>query len=181
MSIVLLVAAAATPSLLAALSRARVIAAAREMASVMARLRAGAVASGRNLAMRLVPSAGGYAYSIYADGDGDGVRSSDIASGRDPRLAGPRDLRSRYQGAGFGLLDEAIPAVPPQRGVLRPGSDPVRFGRSDIITFTPRGTSSSGSLYISDGTRFVVAVVLYGGTGRIRTWRFDRLLWRWTR
>ena len=27
----------------------------------------------------------------------------------------------------------------------------------------------------------VYAVVLYGHTGRIRTWRFDRDLWRWTR
>ena len=81
----------------------------------------------------------------------------------------------------FGLLDAAIPEVPPAHGVLAPQSDPVRFGASDTITFTPGGTSSTGTLYISDGRESVQAVVLYGRTGRIRIWRFDRALWRWTR
>jgi hypothetical protein len=55
----------------------------------------------------------------------------------------------------------------------------VRFGVSDIVTFTPQGTASSGTLYVSDGRDTVFAVVLYGRTGRIRTWRFDRGAWRW--
>ena len=75
----------------------------------------------------------------------------------------------------------SIPEIPPGPGILMPGSDPVRFGRSDIITFTPRGTSSSGTLYVSDRDGTAVAVVLYGGTGRIRIWRFDRDRWLWSR
>ena len=75
----------------------------------------------------------------------------------------------------------AIPEVPPGSASLLPGGDPVRFGRSDIITFTPHGTSSSGTLYVSDGHSTVTAVVVYGGTGRLRLWRFDRDRWQWTR
>jgi Tfp pilus assembly protein FimT len=172
---------AAAPALFAALSRSRVTTAARELGQEMARLRSEAIVSRRSVAMRLTWSRGRYAYAFFADGDGDGVRSDDIASGRDPLIASGRDLASRYDGVDFGLLDVAIPEVPPGSGVLPPGSDPVRFGRSDIITFTPYGTSSSGTLYVSDGTSAVAAVVLFGGTGRIRTLRFDREIWSWRR
>jgi len=176
-----LCAAVSTPALLAALSRGRVVTAARELSQDMARLRSDAIASRRSVAMRLTWSQGRYVYAFYADGDGDGVRSDDIASGLDPLIGPGRDLASRYEGVDFGLLDVAIPEVPPGGGTLAATSDPVRFGRSDIITFTPHGTSSSGTLYVSDGAGVVAAVVLFGGTGRIRTWRFDRELWAWTR
>jgi len=173
--------AASAPALFAALSRSRVTAAARELGQEMARLRSEAIVSRRKVAMRLTWSAGRYAYAFYADGDGDGVRADDIAAGRDAPIGPGRDLASRYDGVDFGLLDVAIPEVPPGSGVLPPGSDPVRFGLSDIITFTPHGTSSSGTLYVSDGTSAVAAVVLFGGTGRIRTLRFDRDVWAWRR
>jgi hypothetical protein len=170
---------ASLPALASGLSRGRVAAAAREMAGEMARLRSEAIATRRRVALRIAWSGGRYVYTFHADGDGDGVRSDDIAAGRDPLLLGPRDLPSRHAGVDFGLLDAAIPEVPPARGVLAPQSDPVRFGASDIVTFTPWGTSSTGTLYVSDGRASVQAVVLYGRTGRIRIWRFDRALWRW--
>jgi len=173
--------AVATPALHAALSRGRVVAAARDLEQDMARLRSEAIAGRRDVAIRVRWSGGRYVYAFYADGDGDGIRSDDIAAGRDPLISAPRDLPSRYEGIDFGLSDVAIPEVPPGPGVLAPGADPVRFGISDIITFTPRGTSSSGTLYVSDGTATVAAVVLYGGTGRIRIWRFDRDRWLWSR
>jgi len=169
----------AIPALVAALSRSRVVAAGRELEQEMARLRSVAIASGGSVAMRLAWSEGRYVYSFFRDGDGDGIRADDIAAGRDVLIEGPRDLPSRYEGIDFGLIEISIPEVPPGTGVLPPAGDPVRFGRSDTITFTPRGTSSSGTLYVSDGRTSVVAVVLYGATGRIRICRFDRDLWRW--
>jgi hypothetical protein len=116
---------------------------------------------------------------VYADGDGDGIRADDIASGTDPVIEGERDLRSRYEGIDFGMLEQAIPDVPPQSGSLPPGSDPIRFGSADTVTFTPSGTASTGTLFISDGRDTVIAVVLYGRTGRIRTWRLDRSVEQW--
>ncbi len=181
LAVVGLLLATGAPALTRALSRARVAAAARELAAEMARLRSAAITSRRRVAMRFVSVGGRYVYTSYADGDGDGVRSDDIAQGRDPRIAGPRDLASRHTGIDLGFLDQPIPRVPPGAGVLLPGSDPVRFGPSDTISFTPRGTSSSGTLYVSDRRETVLAIVLYGHTGRIRVWRFDRRAWRWVR
>jgi hypothetical protein len=176
-----LMVSASTPALFAALSRARVAAAARELEQDLARLRAVAVATGRTQAMRLAWSGGGYSFAFYADGDGDGIRADDIAAGRDPRTGGPRDLRSRYEGVDFGLLDAAIPGVPPGGDALAPHSDPVRFGRSDTVSFTPRGSATPGTLYVSDGRSAVVAIVVYGGTGRIRMLAFERGCWCWRR
>lgn len=175
-----LLVAISVPALTAALSRHRVAAATRTLASELSRLRSEAITSRRRVAMRLIKEGDAYSYAFFSDGDGDGVRAADIETGQDPLLAGPRDLPSRFGGVDFGLLDVAIPDLPPRGGTLLPGDDPVRFGRSDIITFTPLGTASSGTLFVSDSRGMVMAVVVYGGTGRIRTWRFDRQAWRWT-
>jgi len=108
------------------------------------------------------------------------VRSDDIASGHDPLIGPGRDLASRYEGVDFGLLDVPIPEVPPGGGTLAAASDPVRFGRSDIITFTPHGTSSSGTLYVSDGAG--VSLRWFFSEGRADPdLGFDRDLWAWTR
>ncbi|MGH9797549.1 MAG: hypothetical protein ACRD5D_05265, partial [Candidatus Polarisedimenticolia bacterium] len=176
-----LLATVSAPAALERLARARVAAAGREIAMEMARLRAEAITGGRHTGLRLEWRGGSYRFAPHADGDGDGIRSEDAAAGIDPPLRPARDLRSRYAGIDFGLLDAAIPEVPPGTGALAPHSDPVRFGRSDIVSFSPRGTSSSGTLYISDGRRAVAAIVLYGGTGRIRVWSYDRHHGRWNR
>lgn len=169
----------AAPAFGDALARARAMAAAREMAGEMARLRAEAIATHRRVALRFVPVGARIVFTPYADGDGDGVGAADIAAGVDPPIGQERDLPTLFEGADFGLLDQAIPGIPPSGTPLVPGSDPVRFGASDIVTFTPQGTATSGTLYVSDGRDTVFAVVLYGRTGRIRTWRFDRGAWRW--
>jgi hypothetical protein len=150
------------------------------MISTMARLRGEAIAGHHVVGLRIVSAGGGRRYTLYADGDGDGLLTADIVAGIDPPLGPALDLPSRYEGVDFGLLDVAIPAIPPGGAPLLPGSDPVRFGASDIITFTPAGTASSGTLYVSDGRDNVYAVVLYGRTGRIRAWRYDRDAGRWT-
>ena len=170
---------ASAPLTAATLSRARVAAAAMEMAGSFARLRAQAIAEHRRVALRFTTGAGAPSFAVYADGDGDGVRSDDIALGRDPLLEAARDLPSRYEGIDFGLLDVAVPEVPPQSGAIPPGSDPIRFGSSDIVTFTPWGTATGGTVFVSDGRDTVCAVVLYRKTGRIRTYRLDRSAGRW--
>lgn len=162
-----------------ALSRARVVAATAEMGQTFARLRAEAIAEHRRVGLRFRTVAGRTTFAAYADGDGDGVRADDIANGTDPLLEPERDLPSRYEGIDFGLLPVAVPDVPPQSGALPPGTDPIRFGSTDTVTFTPSGTASTGTLFLSDGRDTVMAVVLYGHTGRIRTWRLDRSVGQW--
>ena len=51
-----------------------------------------AIRSGEYTAIRFEDGPRGPVFSVYRDGDHDGVRSVDIAAGRDPRLAGPFPL-----------------------------------------------------------------------------------------
>lgn len=175
-----LLVAASSPTLGAALARSRAQAAAREMIGTLTRLRGEAIARRHAVGLRITGAAGARRFVPYADGDGDGILTADILAGIDPPTGPALDLPSRYEGADFGLLDAAIPALPPGGPPLLPGSDPVRFGASDIVSFTPIGTASSGTLYITDGRDTVFAVVLYGRTGRIRSYRYDRAAGRWS-
>jgi len=64
--------------------------------------------------------------------------------------------------------------------VLHAGDDPVQFGGSDIVSFSPTGESSSGAIYLNrpgeraPGRRGVRAL------GPLRVWSFDPVqhLWR---
>jgi len=73
-----------------------------------------------------------------------------------------------------------FPEAPPGTDWLVAGDDPVRFGNSDLVSFTPVGSASSGTLYVTDGKRGLYAVVLFGPTARLRVWRFIPEERRWT-
>jgi Tfp pilus assembly major pilin PilA len=118
-------------------------------------------------------SDGEWVYRIYRDGNRNGIRRQDMADGIDVPVSEAVSVSEKYPGITFSILPEAgIPDLPPGEGALEPGGDPVRFG-SDMVAFSPSGKSSSGSLFLSDGKRFMSAVRLFGPTGRIRRYRFD--------
>jgi hypothetical protein len=122
--------------------------------------------------------ASGASYTLYRDGDGDGVLNRDIQTGVDPALTLPRPLQylSRMR---FGF--------PPGLRVRDPGSrrwmttlDPIRFNDSDLASFTPLGTSTSGSVYLTDGKRRLVAIRVFNRTGKVKiiAYDFDEEIWR---
>jgi prepilin-type N-terminal cleavage/methylation domain-containing protein len=113
-------------------------------------------------------------YSVYRDGNGNGVRSSDIASGADERIAGPFPLSGGAPGVRVGI-NPGVPSLPPETGLL--SGDPVRFGRSDILSFSPFGTATPGTFYLA-GDAAQAAVRVNGGSARVRLmlWRGGR--WR---
>jgi len=153
-------------------ARERLHAAGWETAILLRGLRQQSVSERTGLGLRFVRSGGIWSYSLYRDGNGNGIRTADILSGRDPRLRGPEDPGMQHVGIRFGLPEREVPQVPPGTGPILVPSDPVKFGGSDIIGFSPSGSISSGTLYLTDGRR-VLAVVVYGPTGRIRSFRFD--------
>ena len=115
-------------------------------------------------------SDGTWDYSVYVDGDYDGVRSRDIDRGIDVRVAGPHLLRSGAPGVRIGIRP-GVSKIPPQRGTLDP-ADPIHFGRSNMVSFSPLGTASPGTLYLA-GKFLQGAVRVNGTTARVRT-----LVWR---
>jgi len=113
-------------------------------------------------------------YAVYQDGDADGVRSADILSGRDHLVSGPFPLSGGAPGVRVGI-NPGIPALPPEHGEL--SGDPVRFGVSDILSFSPMGTATPGTFYLA-GDAGQAAVRVTGGSARVRlmVWRSGR--WR---
>jgi hypothetical protein len=69
-------------------------------------------------------------------------------------------------------LFELFPGVAIGVSPTTPTDDPISIGGSDILSFTPSGTSSSGTIYIAgrDGTQWAVRVL--GATARTRVLRY---------
>jgi len=153
-----------------------------QVRSQMWRARSDAMTTGKATALVFdrIPR-GGWRCTIVQDGDDDGVRRDDITAGRDYPVGRILELDADKAGLGF-IPDCEIPN-PSGDGLLAGDlDDPVRAGSGDILTFTARGTATSGTLYFSDGRQLMRAIRVYGVTGRLRTLRwkigFDR--WRIT-
>ena len=160
------------PLLADTVARERLHAASLETALQYRGLRQRAVSEGQSFGLRYVASGGRWCFSLYRDGNGNGIRTADILSGKDSLVQGPEDLGSRFEGIRIGLPVEPVPQIPPTSGLITAPEDPVKFGSSDIVSFSPSGSVSGGTLYLTDGSR-VAAVVVFGPTGRIRLHRYD--------
>jgi hypothetical protein len=134
------------------------------LSSRVAQLRMQAVHRGTNVALQFSP-VDPYAFQAFMDGDGDGVRSADIASGRDPAIDLAQTIRQHFPGIVFGF----VPGCPlSDGGAVPPGADPVRIGSSRLLVFAPSGTATSGTLYLRGQLEIGYAVVILGATGRTR-------------
>lgn len=110
-------------------------------------------------------------YAAFLDGNLNGVRTPDITRGVDLALDAPERIGDQFPGVSFGL-HAAVPAI----GAATATSgdrDPLQIGRSRIMTFTPDGTASSGTLYVRGRGATQFAVRVLGATGRTRVLRFD--------
>jgi len=173
--------AVALPSFSGLLGKRSVDAAAAVLAGEIARVRQEAITRHRYVGLAFELSPDGDRYGVYLDGGHIGIHASEIASGVDLLTRGPIDFRAAFEGVRLAIPGPtAIPRVPPSHGVLHPGDDPVQFGGTDIISFSPSGESSSGAVYLCDRKGDLRAVVVYGRSGRLRVWRYltDQHLWR---
>ncbi len=156
--------------------------AAREVAAILHAARARAVFQGAEVGVKWVANAGDLVLSVYQDGNGNGVTTADIKKGLDKLVAGPYWLGSRYQGVNFSFvpgMDGADPGGAP----LGDLTDPVRFGRSNICSFSPLGHSSPGTVYLSNRKQRQAAVRVTPSNAKIQiwTWHGKKLKWiaRW--
>ena len=166
----------AVPEMLATLDDSRTAAAARYVSTRLQRTRMEAVSRNTSAALRFTRLADHYDFTSYADGNRNGVLSRDIQSGID-RLTQPADrLADHFPGVEFG----AIPDLPPVDATsTAAGSDPIRLGSSDMVTFTPTGTATSGSLYIRGRRDSQYVVRVYGETGKTRVLKFNAGRGQW--
>lgn len=151
-----------------------------QLKGLLFRCRADAVMNARSTAVVFErASDGSWRCFIVADGDGDGIRTRDIRRQIDPVVG--EIIHFEAGGAGLGILSGEFVPDPSGRGRLRGDlTDPVRAGRGDMITFTPRGTASPASIYLTDRRARMRVLRVYGGTGRVvsRVWRSGWPKWR---
>ena len=149
------------------LNHSRGYAAAKYLGGRLSLARMQAVARGSAIGLRFDAGAGGIGVSVFQDGNGNGIRTADIASGADFPIEPPTRLFEQFPGVDI--------AVTPGS----PSADPVQIGSTNLLTFTPTGTATSGTIYIrdSEGTQWGVRVL--GATGRTRVLRYDPATGGW--
>lgn len=155
----------------------RVINAARHVGGQIVLARAGAARRGTAVGIRFTGVGYGVAFRRYVDGNGNGVRTVDIESGIDTPVGAETRLGDRFAGVRF-ELSPAAPAI----GGSTPagaGADPVNLGASDILSLTPLGTATSGTLYLRSREGHQAAVRVLGATARVQIFQFDFQAGRW--
>jgi len=159
---------------------ARAAAGAREMAATLQAMRWKAVSSNSTHGLFFDRDAKGWHWSVVRDGNGNGLRTSEVRDGTDPRVSGVHRMEDRVDGMYLGFPPvQRVPAIPPRSGSISNLADPVKFGNSNLISFSSSGTASSGTLYLTDRRHALRAVVLFGPAVRVRVWRFDTREERW--
>jgi hypothetical protein len=175
--LVALLGVVSVPLLAQAASDARAHAAARYLATRVQTARVEAVRRGAHVALRFESHPTGPRFTTYVDGNGNGVRSADIALGIDWPL-GPSDaLRDHFGDADLRVVF-STPGIEGGPAMVM-GSDPVRFGSSAMLSWSPLGSSTSGTLYVAGPRGPQLAVRVFGATGRVRVLRFDPGAGQW--
>ena len=150
-------AAAAVPSLTAGIERTRTASAARYLAGRFASARSFAVSRSANVAVLVTVDGDVSITALYADGNGNGVRTREIAAGIDPPVGDPVRFSDQFPHVLLSLDD-------PDQGQASE--------TSALLSFTPLGSASSRTVYVRgrDGSRYAVRVL--GATGRTRVLRY---------
>jgi hypothetical protein len=117
---------------------------------------------------------GRWTFRVCRDRNGNGIRRFEIRVGVDVCPEGPHDVESILPGAKVAVL----PGIPGPEGTASP-TDAVKFGASDIASFSSAGSCTAGSIYLQsrDGTQYAIRVL--GINGRTRMLRYDAIQRTW--
>ena len=170
-----LVTVLALPSIFTMTGALRLEMAAHQMAGALRTARLHAIRRSANVAVKFRTEPDGtVTYALYRDGDGDGVRNRDIDDGTDPEVWAPRPLTCFNRDIRVG--------IPPGRPPRHPGNpsrrldrldDPIRFNRSDLASFSPRGKVTPGSIYLTNSYNHLVVVRTYHLSGKVTILAYD--------
>lgn len=168
-------AAMAVPQGLRTLDDFRTRSAARYLAARLADARIRAIKRSYAMGLRFQPASPDYLITAVADGNGNGLRTTEIQRGIDRTVSEAETIGGHFAGVAFGILEQ----VPDADGQPANGADGVRVGSSRLLSMAPDGSSSSGTLYVHGIERSQYAVRVLGATGRIRILKYDPVRGRW--
>ena len=175
LTLMVIVGGAAIPLAHSSVDRSRTVGAASYVAGRIALARLEAVRRSAHVAIRFIAEPDGYSLQTYVDGNRNGVLTRDIALGFDTPITSGEHLDHHFSGVEFGIQ--------PNVTGIDPGpfdaSDPIQIGSSTLLSFSPTGSSTSGTLFIRGLRGHQFAVRLLGATGRTRILEFNFGQRRW--
>jgi hypothetical protein len=154
------------------------------MAGQLQRARLDSLKRARSVAVRIELVGDRTRFRLFADGNGNGVLQRDIDRGIDPALTPPAWLDDQVGYWPTQVRDMSLRINQPVTDVagattLEPGDDPLRIGNTALVTFSPIGSATSGTLYVAAQRGPQMAIRVFGGTGRVRVLMFDAQTRQW--
>jgi hypothetical protein len=134
------------------------MAAARYLGGRMVMARTYAVTRSANVALRFTPTDSDATFQMFVDGNGNGVRTADIAGGVDRPLDQAVTLSDLFSGVMIAAAD---------------GADPIQIGSANLMSFTPLGTATPGTIFVRGREGLQLQLRVVGATGRTRLLRYD--------
>lgn len=174
-TVLVIVGGAAIPVAQSSVDRVRAVAAARYVAGRMATARFEAVRRSAYVAVQFLQQPDGYWLRTYLDGNRNGVLALDIARGVDLPISAGERLDQNFTGVEFGIHPNVTGIDPGPFNT----SDPIQIGTSTLLSFSPIGGATSGTLYIHGLRGHQFAVRILGATGRTRVLEFNSGSGRW--
>jgi hypothetical protein len=174
LTIVLTIGGLAMPATAEVIEASRARQAAGFMASQFRLARLRAVASTRSVGLVFDQVGATWTFRNCTDGNANGLRRSDLGSGQDACTSEVVDVAAMFPGMAIGV----DPRLPGPAG--EPGSgDPVRFGSSNILSFSATGTCTAGTLFLRSARGTQYAVRISNVTTRTRVLRYEAGLRTW--
>jgi hypothetical protein len=169
--------AIAVPVIGGSLDRERTIIGAHYLAGQLQRARLESLKQARSVAVRLELVGERARLQLFADGNGNGVSQRDIDRAIDPPLTPPEYLDDRSRDVSLRINQRLVDVS--GAGQLDPGDDPLRIGNTALLSFSPVGGATSGTLYVAAHRGPQMAIRVFGGTGRVRVLMFDAQARQW--
>jgi type II secretory pathway pseudopilin PulG len=169
MAIAVVVSALAVPLTAHTVDSVRARHAAGLLATRLRLARQQAITTGRTTAVVFdTTAAGGWTIGVYQDGNGNGVRRVEVASGIDRRLVAPVELANLVPGTAIRVAGD----IPGPDGEA-PSARSVRFGPSQMASCTPLGGCTPGTVFVRSSRGDQFAVRLGNMTGRARVLHYE--------
>jgi Tfp pilus assembly protein FimT len=177
LALCLVMAAVAVPVVGGTLDRERTIVGAQYLAGHLQRARLESLKQARSVAVRVELVGDRTQLRLFADGNGNGVLQRDIDRGIDVALTRAEWLDDQARDISL-RVNQRVTDVSGS-ATLEPGDDPLRIGNSALVTFTPFGSATSGTMYVALERGPQMAIRIFGATGRVRVLMFDAQTRQW--
>ena len=173
----LVMAAMVVPVVGGTLDREHVMIGAQYLAAQAQRARLESLRRGASVAVRLEQLDGRTAIQLFVDGNGNGVLQKDIDRRLDTALTVAEWLDDRARGVAV-RINQSIVDVG-AGGMMAAGDDPLRVGNSSLLSFSPTGGATGGTVYVAAPRGPQMAIRIFGATGRVRILMFDAQARQW--